>query len=623
MQSIAYRAAMDRPPPAASAPLPFRLLAPCRRNRTTTTSCLPSSTRSAQWRLPGAPLPLPRVPEAALRLACGPLRVHALSSREAILNRSFWSSWLKWDASAPPSSQARERRCVQRLRGWRPRVCEARDVWVAGAAQVMFNASGYLGPAKRVAATLQGVRGVQASREHVVLTRNEYGAGYYHVLYDTLASLAFLWPRARDEWPEAALLFNPCTTGRDHAASRRNRTVAPDFGAMAGFDGGTGSARGGRGVAGGCAARPYVGELLRLLGVRAERVQPWPYTRQLRGPALAARRATFMCAHPFHGTYHRQFWYVRQLRALLHEALGLTVHDDPAAMAAAEAAAAAAGTRSGGDRGDDGGHGGGGGGGGGAGGGRLLLLVNRNRCGARGATSGGGCDGGRGVASHGTVLAALRNAFEAPSAASASGPAAEAAASAAAGAAPATGAGTRRGGRVGGGDRVVEFSGEEPVAAQARLFHAAALVAGPHGAAFANAIFCRAGTSLLEFHRLRWEREPNSPLYAQLSRLLGLRHWVLVDASSAPLVGSSSAASAAASASASGNRSGSASRLPSRRLGPNGRPLPLERQGYQIRPQAVVDAAREALAAAVGGGGGGSTLIEIPNYIPEAEEKAS
>ena len=175
---------------AAGTPLPFRLLPPCRRNKTT--SCLPSSTRSAQWRLPVAPLPLPPVPEAALRLACGPLRVHALSSREAILNRSFWSSWLKWDASGPQSEQlaSRERRCVQRLRSWRPRVCEARDVWVAGAAQVMFNASGYLGPAKRVAATLQGVRGVQASREHVMLTRNEYGAGYYHVLYDTLASLA-------------------------------------------------------------------------------------------------------------------------------------------------------------------------------------------------------------------------------------------------------------------------------------------------------------------------------------------------------------------------------------------------------------------------------------------------
>ena len=116
-------------------------------------------------------------------------------------------------------------------------------MWVAGAAQVMFNASGYYGSARRVAATLQpsGVRAVQVSREHVVLTRNEYGAGYYHVLYDTLASLAFLWPQLRHD-SAAALLLNPCTTGRDHAASRLNRSTAPDFAH--------------------CATRPYVASLL-------------------------------------------------------------------------------------------------------------------------------------------------------------------------------------------------------------------------------------------------------------------------------------------------------------------------------------------------------------------------
>ena len=51
-------------------------------------------------------------------------------------------------------------------------------MWVAGAAQVVFNESEYYGPAKRVAATLQpaGVRSVQASAAHVVLTRNECAA---------------------------------------------------------------------------------------------------------------------------------------------------------------------------------------------------------------------------------------------------------------------------------------------------------------------------------------------------------------------------------------------------------------------------------------------------------------
>ena len=53
-----------------------------------------------------------------------------------------------------------------------------------------------------------------------------------------------------------------------------------------------------------------------------------------------------------------------------------------------------------------------------------------------------------------------------------------------------------------------------------------------HGAAFANAIWCRAGTSLVEFHRLHWRAEPNSPLYVLLSRALQLRHWVIVDTES-------------------------------------------------------------------------------------------
>ena len=78
-------------------------------------------------------------------------------------------------------------------------------------------------------------------------------------------------------------------------------------------------------------------------------------------------------------------------------------------------------------------------------------------------------------------------------------------------------------------DNVQGFTGSEPIAEQAKLFHSAALIAGPHGAAFANVIWCKAGASLVEFHRLNWRLEPNSPLYALLARSLYLRHWVIVD----------------------------------------------------------------------------------------------
>ena len=118
---------------------------------------------------------------------------------------------------------------------------------------------------------------------------------------------------------------------------------------------------------------------------------------------------------------------------------------------------------------------------------------------------------------------------------------------------------------------VVGFTGAEPVAEQAKLFHGAALIAGPHGAAFANAIWCRAGTSLVEFHRLNWHSEPNSPLYALLARNLQLRHWVIADTSSGSHM-----------------------------------------RGYVIAPRTLVETARTALAVAEGQVDDKEYAVELP-----------
>ena len=75
--------------------------------------------------------------------------------------------------------------------------------------------------------------------------------------------------------------------------------------------------------------------------------------------------------------------------------------------------------------------------------------------------------------------------------------------------------------------RVVEF-GREPLP-EPRAVARAALVVGPHGAALANTLFCADGTPVVEYHRQHWRKEPNSPLYALLSRQLGLVHWAVVD----------------------------------------------------------------------------------------------
>ena len=57
-------------------------------------------------------------------------------------------------------------------------------------------------------------------------------------------------------------------------------------------------------------------------------------------------------------------------------------------------------------------------------------------------------------------------------------------------------------------DRVVEFSGREPLPEQASLFARASLVVGPHGAALANTLFCADGTPVVEYHRHAGGRSP-------------------------------------------------------------------------------------------------------------------
>ena len=124
-----------------------------------------------------------------------------------------------------PSLAAQQRhRCNTSLRAFQPRICRINaargdSVFVAGAAQTMFNASGYFGSARRAAASLSGVAPtqhtlaweVQAHAAHAILSRNEHGSGYYHVLFDTLASLSFLWPAIRND-PTARIVLNSCTT---------------------------------------------------------------------------------------------------------------------------------------------------------------------------------------------------------------------------------------------------------------------------------------------------------------------------------------------------------------------------------------------------------------------------
>lgn len=208
-----------------------------------------------------------------------------------------------------------------------------------------------------------------------------------------------------------------------------------------------------------------------------------------------------MCAHPWHPTFHRGFWYVRQLRQLLLPAFHLRPEDEHATSAFVDGKA------------DDKEP-------------RQLLFISRKGCAAE------GCDTSRNVRSAPALLSALRKAFPR--------------------------------------DHIQTFTGTEPISSQASLFHSAQLIAGPHGAALANMIWCRDGTSIVEFHRYHG-RAPNSPLYALLARSLQLRHWVVADLTSES-----------------------------------------HEAGYMIAPRTLIATVRAALAVAAGQRPESSTVVELP-----------
>ena len=65
---------------------------------------------------------------------------------------------------------------------------------------------------------------------------------------------------------------------------------------------------------------------------------------------------------------------------------------------------------------------------------------------------------------------------------------------------------------------------------QALIFHHADIVAGPHGAAFTNIVFCKKGTKIIEFFSPAWI----NPCYWTISNEVGLTHYYLVGEGAKP-----------------------------------------------------------------------------------------
>ncbi|MEM1281777.1 MAG: glycosyltransferase family 61 protein, partial [Cyanobacteria bacterium P01_H01_bin.152] len=73
------------------------------------------------------------------------------------------------------------------------------------------------------------------------------------------------------------------------------------------------------------------------------------------------------------------------------------------------------------------------------------------------------------------------------------------------------------------GERLVVFTGQQPLSEQIDIFRQAGLVIGPHGAGLTNILYCRPGTRVVEF--------PVVPMrlnqFAHLAAALDLEYWIV------------------------------------------------------------------------------------------------
>ena len=268
---------------------------------------------------------LPRIQQETLRHSCKgvPIRVARASWVEVLRTPKIW---LKQYAPFKNTSVILERtalvqrqaRCEAALAAYRPRVCTLRNVLVWGKDKRMFRPSQstdadgtYFMP--QAAVDEQRVydewcpgscRGrtlsVPACGGHAVIGRNSMGVNYFHTMYETFGSTAFLiellQARANASGTDAVrLLDNVCIPpGTQPVWRPRSRSCSHgDFG-----DGPKG----------------YVRSFLSLLGLELQQLQHFPYaTKHREGPSVHLDRATFDCSQG----RHRNFWHVHKLREVV------------------------------------------------------------------------------------------------------------------------------------------------------------------------------------------------------------------------------------------------------------------------------------------------------------------
>jgi len=290
----------------------------------------------SDWQVPHYQPSMPHLGHAQLERVCTGVRLHVVRPEWLQLsNRARWEVHPVRKYALPPpgngTSRAEARaRCVAALSSFRPRVCSRRDVFVWGQSKRLYSPTHgtvvmhggdashealarirqQMSPRDNALRSSQpwacksanGTRPVDGNTSvfgqcggHAVIGRNMMGVGYFHTVFESLGSLAFLLEMARkaDRHGGAVrVLDNMCipAVGGQNKPAMEFRTCphGPSPGFVKGF--------------------------FDFLGINASQLQHYPWVRQREGPPTFLNRATFDCSQ----APVRHFWHALKLRSELH-----------------------------------------------------------------------------------------------------------------------------------------------------------------------------------------------------------------------------------------------------------------------------------------------------------------
>lgn len=254
----------------------------------------------SKWAVTGGASARPATTPEMLRRLCKGLALHVATPAWRPILAKPQAYVRLFDISPNNRTRTDRERCFQALDAFVPRICTLDRVFATSSAKRMFSHDAYFVPgrssrdltASRDCGALNRVVGCTG---HVAIGRSSFGLAYYHTMYDTLGSLAYILEHVRTSAGQIKILENKCNSDHDMIVKLKY-----NFSSL-------GSCHNGM--------PRFFREMLDFLGLNATSdVHHYPYGRHLHGSSLFLESAVFDCSR---ASSYRDFWHIVKLRALM------------------------------------------------------------------------------------------------------------------------------------------------------------------------------------------------------------------------------------------------------------------------------------------------------------------